>query len=79
MNGFEWIPMSVRKPETGDGPLDWRKYLTCNTMEIIETHHWHDGWNCSVDFNGNIDRTYEMADIVAWAYLPEPYKEDGEE
>lgn len=68
-----WIPCSKRLPENTD---EWKAYITCNEAGTISTTYWEDGWNCSRNPNGEINREYEFKDIVAWMPLPDTYKEE---
>ena len=74
---IEWIPTEERFPE-GNG-----KYLVCRgtDVDIFE-------WGCPQEYGDGYrddgfwdpgDLSYEMYPplfVKAWAYLPEPYKED---
>lgn len=70
-----WIPCSKMLPEN---TAEWKAYITCNKAGNISTTFWADGWNCSRNQDGEINREYEFTDIVAWMPLPKPYREDGE-
>lgn len=59
-----WIPVSERLPENDT------EVLYCDESEVIGTCHFWNGFNKYKHSNGE----NEMTDIVAWMYLPEPYK-----
>ena len=59
-----WIPTTERLPENDT------EVLYCDEHEVIGTCHFWDGFNKYKHSNGE----NEMTDIVAWMYLPEPYK-----
>ena len=59
-----WIPVTERLPENDT------EVLYCDEHEVIGTCHFWDGFNKYKHSNGE----NEMTDIVAWMYLPEPYK-----
>ena len=71
-----WIPVSERLPEK-DG-----SYLVCMSWNYhkMDVLMWADGWNCTRNINGKVNRKSEIlgAYILAWMPLPEPYREDGE-
>ncbi len=69
----QWIPCSERLPEE-DGV-----YLVQLTTKTATTLSWADGWNCFRRHDGKVSRLWELDenDIVAWSFLPEPWK--GEE
>lgn len=67
----EWIPCSKRLPEN---TAEWKAYITCNESGAISTTYWADGWNCSRNSDGEINREHELKNIVAWMPLPEPWK-----
>ena len=66
-----WIPCSKRLPEN---TVEWKAYITCNEEGIVATTYWAGGWNCLRKPDGEIDREYEIKNIVAWMPLPEPYE-----
>lgn len=59
-----WIPATERLPENDT------EVLYCDEHEVIGTCHFWNGFNKYKHSNGE----NEMTDIVAWMYLPEPYK-----
>lgn len=59
-----WIPTAERLPENDT------EVLYCDEHEVIGTCHFWNGFNKFKHSNGE----HEMTDIVAWMYLPEPYK-----
>lgn len=76
-DGMVWIPVSERLPEK-DG-----SYLVCMSWHFqkMDVLTWADGWNCTRNINGKVNRKSEIlgAYIIAWMPLPEPYREDDEE
>lgn len=72
---FEWKDNAKEKPVNPKSPLTRKDYLVCVKYYAgkygYQTMEWADGWNCSMDFNGEIDRTHEIKNIVAWAEIPE--------
>lgn len=61
----KWIPCSERLPETNGDYLVTFRYLIFYPVEVCEFK------------NGKWDSG--MYDVVAWMFVPEPYKEDGDE
>ena len=59
-----WIPTTERLPENDT------EVLYCDEHEVIGTCHFWNGFNKYKHSDGKS----EMTDIVAWMYLPEPYK-----
>ena len=59
-----WIPATERLPENDT------EVLYCDEHEVIGTCHFWNGFNKYKHSDGK----NEMTDIVAWMYLPEPYK-----
>ena len=59
-----WIPATERLPENDT------EVLYCDEHEVIGTCHFWNGFNKYKHSDGE----NEMTDIVAWMYLPEPYK-----
>lgn len=59
-----WIPVTERLPENDT------EVLYCDEHEVIGTCHFWNGFNKYKHSDGE----NEMTDIVAWMYLPEPYK-----
>lgn len=74
----KWIPCSERLPRTPDNSLDVKEYLTCkgDTCQMLM---FADGWNCHIDFNGEINREHEIKDVDAWMELPKTYAEIRDE
>lgn len=71
---FEWIKCEDRLPEMPSNPFESKVYLVI--WKPGKHHHymtvgWADGWNCSLEFGGKIDKKYEIKDIIAWAEIPE--------
>lgn len=74
---IEWIPTKEKLPECGGN------YLVCYETQVyifewVPPHDYTDGYNA----DGFWDPLYLSVDMVpslsvkAWAYCPEPYKED---
>ena len=59
-----WIPTTERLPENDT------EVLYCDEHEVIGTCHFWNGFNKFKHSEGE----HEMTDIVAWMYLPEPFK-----
>lgn len=59
-----WIPCTERLPENDT------EVLYCDEHEVIGTCHFWNGFN-KYKYSGGEN---EMTDIVAWMYLPEPFK-----
>ena len=59
-----WIPVTEKLPENDT------EVLYCDEHEVIGTCHFWNGFNKYKHSDGKS----EMTDIVAWMYLPEPYK-----
>lgn len=68
-----WIPVEEDLPITEPFPT-WRKYLVCYKYGEVDTQYWADGWNCSQDRKGNINREFENKDVIAWMPLPLPIR-----
>lgn len=66
---IEWIPTEERLPEEGGTYLVSIKNKTC-----ILRWKWCDG--CWATICGNPFSCIPPSFVEAWAYLPEPYKED---
>ena len=65
------IPCKDRLPEE-DG-----QYLVQFDYGLIDVIKYEGGWNCTRDREaGEICRRYEMEDVIAWTYLPDPYRGD---
>ena len=68
----KWIPVAESLPGVPEWP-EWPEYLTCDKYGTIQIQHWYCGWNCSGTYSGEVDRTYENKNVVAWMPLPDRY------
>lgn len=71
---FKWIRCKDRLPRTPANPLEVKEYLIVSKESsgyLYNMAYWADGWNCTIDFSGHIDRENEMKNVVAWAEVPE--------
>lgn len=70
MNRVKWNGVDS-VPENGT-------YLTQLKNGRMVSMPYCDGWNCRVDWElGELNRSFERDDVVAWAELPERWRKDG--
>ena len=82
---MKWNLLKEIKPE-----IKYNHYIQVIVTTIWgDTGVWHvarDGygnlhWNATIDYSGRYSFESEIKEekVVAWMYMPEPYKEEGDE
>lgn len=76
---MKWIKCADRLPPNPKDYSELKDYLVAIKLSgglmgyyVVS---WADGWNCTMDHDGNINKDHELTSVVAWTELT-PYEED---
>ena len=71
MSEIKWIPVNERFPED---PGTYLVTYKSRGEKFVTTLHFSED---ELDYYDNyIERIFRGYDVIAWAYMPAPYKED---